>query len=435
MEKGILLTKTKDILRMTRDGLRNNIFRRYFYMTDDAFMKRIDKRNHLNLRNVTYDNKKTVLFVVEYVTPRMEKMGKALNKAGLDVVVLLSYIPSGAKAIVNEQDISAWAKLVVKFADFLQLSRYIIDINPKVVHYFTRAADVRNTAIVLRHKSLFPPIVIERYDILLGLYRIPQGDKKMEYFHRVERYIFEQSDGIVAREFSLPYLEDKVGVKFPNNKLVFLDYIDKLMETDEFSDDEVQLYYAGFVITERCNPERTEACNLEFSRMCENNNCHYHYYPSQWKEDELQDFIRMDKTNPYYHLHHPVINEKLLDEVKHYDALVVASKGTYEEIRNKTNDPDYYSEKFLYAGTNKYFDAFAAGLPIIAVHSEKLLDALSEHGVVLRWTLDEIDFDYLKEHRDELKAKVRAERDYWLMDNRIKELIDFYNQVVDDTKR
>ena len=79
--------------------------------------------------------------------------------------------------------------------------------------------------------------------------------------------------------------------------------------------------------------------------------------------------------------------------------------------------------------TNKFFDGLEAGLPIIASFPLKLANYFEENGVLLNWTIEEIDFEQLRKRKVELKKNVEKFRERLRIRFRILELIEFYNSL------
>lgn len=81
---------------------------------------------------------------------------------------------------------------------------------------------------------------------------------------------------------------------------------------------------------------------------------------------------------------------------------------------------------------NKYFDYMSAGIPMIGATPEKLISDFSKKGMILKWTIEEYDFEELRKRRKELRANVIENRGYWMIDNRISDLTDYYRKVLEE---
>ena len=90
-------------------------------------------------------------------------------------------------------------------------------------------------------------------------------------------------------------------------------------------------------------------------------------------------------------------------------------------------DGYYFSRILIYTCINKYFDYLDAGLPIIGSAPVNLTRYFEDKGICLRWSIEKIDFKWLKAHRNELKQKVVSVREKLQIKNHIDELIQFYS--------
>lgn len=391
-----------------------------FLMEDIDFEKKYIDKTYTNKYTFREKGKrKHVIFVIELLSPRVMKMAKYLELSGWEVIAVIS---KNCKISSSSNNIKKYFSEVIEYATLIELCSILHYFKNKValVHYHTFLCD--NISVLIKHGTFFPPIVMERYDIQNGLYTIK--DERTKWKHSMEKYTIEHANGICQREFALDYLE-KANYKISRNRITFLDYIDETIESPITSDDndELSFVYAGGVATDR--NVTALACNIEAAIFLQKKKCHYHMYPSGWDDVVYREFIELDKKSEYFHFHKPLPYEELLKEISKYDYVIVPLFDDYKDVKNN----EYTENKFIYASTNKYFDAIAAGLPIVAKIPTMLLDLIDEHGVALKWTMNEMDFDFLKKNKQGLKKKVIENRDYWLMSNRIHELIDFYERV------
>lgn len=88
-------------------------------------------------------------------------------------------------------------------------------------------------------------------------------------------------------------------------------------------------------------------------------------------------------------------------------------------------------ETWTYGACNKYFDSINAGLPIVGNLLKMQLDEIDYYTprMTIRWDVEDYDFDELRCRRRQMKENVMKQREYWLIDNRIDNLIGFYRKV------
>lgn len=368
---------------------------------------------------------KKILFIVEYpITGRLEKIGKALKKKGYAITLLYS------SRLVQSTDalerFKECCEAVYAYDSTTQLLYYIIHSRIPLAHFFIGWNDFTTPLLLLQIRGIMPRIVSEKYDIFSGMLG-PMIAKK-EYC-RAEKYIMEYSDGVCCREYAMEYCVEKLGFQLQRKNLVFLDYAEKVscFEQKERDGQELSLCYVGDIITEEKYSDASFACFLELAAKCEANECHLHVYPSVWDEKRSAEYIEYAKNSQYFHFHHPVEFSELYGEITQYDYGILPNRKTY---LNKEIDGPRTRNKTIYASGNKFFDYISAGIPIIAISPVRLTEEIEKRGGILRWTIDDYDFDELRRRKTELREEMLRSRDYWMIDNRISELTDYYEQVL-----
>jgi hypothetical protein len=358
-----------------------------------------------------------IMFVVGNMSPRVTKMAKSLSDNGYEVNILFvpnSYTDNAIFRAINDI-VKCHACETIE-----ELMYRIIISKARIVHVFSnynsRGIDVAN--ILVNGKDLFPRIVFDQYDIANGMYWTV-SDKIMEE----EKYCLENSDGLCCRGYELEYLVDELNFDIKGKVVQFFDYVDdNVYESTNCS--ELSLCYAGYVIDNRF-PDATYACWLDLAKLCEENHCHLHIYPTIWNVKDYDEYKELDAKSNYFHFHKPIEYEKLSKELSKYDYYINPNKKGFLECDKN----GLYTKKMIYCATNKIFDSLAAGLPIIAVSPVRLLEEFIGKGVILNWTIEEIDFDRLRQLRSEMKRNVVEVREAYKIKNRIYDLIEFYNSL------
>lgn len=364
-------------------------------------------------------NEKKVIFLIGHMSPRVIKMISALNERGYDILVLF-YL----KEILNNPIYEELKKITrYYYCEYIEEMLYqIIQSRAKIVHVFSNYnnGSLSMAYLLVRIKSILPLIVFEQYDIANGMY-CSLEDKVFQE----EKFCLEHSDGICCRGNEIDFLLDEINFDIKAKIIKFFDYIgDDLLYSK--NDEELSLCYAGHFITEKERPNFVYSCMLEFARMCENNHCHFHLYPSTWDEERYKEYIKLSQKSNYFHFYKPVPYKNLLKKLSQFDYEVIPSK---EGFLNKEENGTYTSKKIIYSTTNKFFDGLEAGLPIIAAFPLKLANYFEANGVLLNWTIEEIDFEQLRKRKVELKKNVEKFRERLRIRFRILELIEFYNSL------
>lgn len=380
----------------------------------------IVRKLETNLQNRYSAEEKRVLFVVEHVSPRLSKMVKALHDTGYHVTLLHSLV-----ATDDHKDLEDAKKCCECYFDYegiAQLSYLIIDSRIPIIHYFVSWGDMSTAILLFQAKGILPKIIVERYDILNGMYI------QKQILFKQEQYLMECADGVCCREYAGEYCKEELGFHMRRDPLLFWDYADQALTFDK-KEDELSICYAGGITTEEEGPECPHACFLELAAICEENKCHLHVYPSVWREKEFAIYVQYEKQHKYFHIHKPVEFSKLYKELGQYDYGIHPMKKTYQD--KAYNQQNYTTDKFIYAATNKYFDYISTGLPMIGAVPVKQTQDLEKTGIILRWTIEELDFDELRRRRKELRDNLLENRAYWMIQNHISDLTDYYKTVLE----
>lgn len=376
------------------------------------------------------DDKKSIVFLIEFAEPRVLKLQKVLAAKGYRITAVISrraYTHNGVLDEIRKNSVNAYEFQCAEEAMF-----YCIKSRPYMIHIFSAWDDCSLAYIFIHQKKLFSKVILERYDVLNGMYRRigNHSDEECEKILLQERFCMEHADGICFRCFSKDFLEQDLNFCFWGKTLRFLDYYEKEYEHSDMDivskENELSLVYVGGIITEKEKPLFPGACFLELGKKCEMNKCHLHIYPVYWDEEKWQDYIELDRKSEYFHFHRPVEYKSLSQEISQYDYGIHPYRGN---AMGSTNADFLKKYKFLYCGINKIFDYLSAGLPIIAPMPVKQIEEIEEKQMLLRWTLEEFDFDFLKKEKKRMKENVKKNRRYFMIENHIQELIDFYNMV------
>lgn len=440
IEKNLQNNQIKNYLFVTEYVRTNDLLEYYSEKTEQEYLTEVAEwyvdKKRLALQDIEiikkqfeyiinkrkyYEDK--IVFAVGNPSPRVVKMLDALHEKGYQVDILFY-----AKAWNYE---NFYNQLVEKCANHFncntieELMYYMILSHAKVIHLFSHINISDIAYILIKQKQIFPKLVFDQYDIANEMYITTYSSSNS---FTCERYCLEHADGLCCRGYEQEYLIKEKQYKLCKNIIQFFDYCQSETFFYEGRDktEELSLCYAGGIATEREWPEAPYACFLEFAKLCEKKQCHFHVYPSTWDENRFMDYILLDKKSDYFHFHRPVPFEILKRELLKYDYGVHLMKQGYLEkdysgyiTRNKT----------IYSVTNHFYDYLDAGLPIIAATPVRFSQEFEKEGVLLNWTIEEYDFDELRRRREELKNKVVAVRKKWSIGRKIEELISFYNAL------
>lgn len=366
------------------------------------------------------DNENKILFVIGDLTPRVLKIIKALQYKNREVKVLLH--PMVFFRQVCEEEFLQLGIIYRKCKCIEELIYNIIKEHVKIVHIFSHCNNTIIPYVLIKMRSILPCLVYDEYDIINEFYI----DYPVDWL-KEERYCLENADGICNRGYELEYLK-QYGYSFKGKTIHFFDYCkDDDYHTDILNDkDELSICYAGGVITEKEYPDSAIVCWMDLLKRCEKAHCHLHIYPSEWSESNYTEYIELGKHNEFFHFHRPVSSEKLKKELSRYDYGIHPVRANYMEQEHIAY---IKREKLIYAVTNHFYDYLDAGIPIIAATPVLFISSFLQKGVLLPWTIEEYDFDFLRNNKIVYRKRVEKIRLELQIKNHINELIDFYSSL------
>lgn len=402
-------------------GYMNIIRKKYYsnvdeYGSDEAVRGYIEDNIHRKM------NKKKIMFLLTNAAPRAYKVIDALHRKGYDVELI---IWANAMYLTPEKykefsAISNWCKLSI---DAEEVMLYCAATDAGILHIFSDAnSDIELPQILIHCKEIFPKIVFDEYDVMTEMRRnIPKRTID------AEKYCLQNADGLCSRYRCMEYLEKK-GYEICKQRVYFIDCCNDFTNyesSQKSEDDELQLVFAGTLFSGKEYATTKDGRFLELGVLCGSNKVHLHLYPVSYDETKLQEYIVMERTNPYFHLHHPISALDLAQELSQYDYGVTSAQSDILEYAE--NIGSWTREGIVYCWANKLYDYIDAGLPIVTTVPVEQTKILEKDGVLLRMFDEEINFDELRKRRNELKKRVIDVREKYRISNQLPALIEFYN--------
>lgn len=366
-----------------------------------------------------------IVFAMGALTPRVLKTADALLRKGYQIKLIVNQT-----AVMQDFCERGLREMQLTYERCTSLEEFLYRIiaeNAKVIHLFTNLGNSPIDRILMKNKELFSPIIYDEYDIYNLCYEgVPQ-----ELLEN-ERFCLEHADGICNRGYEIEYLKSR-DFDIKGCRIQFHDYCSNgQINAERAESDELSICYVGGIYSGKESIEWADSF-CECAKICALHHCHFHVYPFTWDEEHLADYIELNRVNEYFHLHQPISFEQLRGELSKYDYGVFPIKRKYFEIgltlRQGNLILKYKKEELMYATGNKYFDYLDAGLPIIAACPQKLMGFLEKKGVVLKWAVEEYDFDEMRKQKRELKRRVLEEHYGLQMNQHIRELTDLYDDV------
>jgi len=102
--------------------------------------------------------------------------------------------------------------------------------------------------------------------------------------------------------------------------------------------------------------------------------------------------------------------------------------ATDEECMKK----GYYRLPGIYevGATNRYFDFFNAGIPVVSsCECKRQAEYLKQYGVLVDMALEDLDIEYLVKNKDLFRKNVKEAAKYLAISAQIDRLIVFFNSL------
>lgn len=387
---------------------------------------RMDKavRHYVEENSRPKENRKKIMFLLTNVAPRAYKIIDALHRKGYDVELIIWI---NAMYLTSEKykeflEISNQCRLC---SDAEEVMLYCAATNARILHIFSDAnSDIELPQILIHCKDIFPQIVFDEYDVMTEMRRsIPRRTVDAEIF------CLKYADGVCSRYTCMEYLEEK-GYEVCKQRIYFIDCCNDFTNCEspqKQESDALHLVFAGTLFSGKEYETSKDGRFLELGELCEANGTHLHLYPVSYDEAKLQEYINMEKINPYFHLHHPVSALALAEELSQYDYGVTSVQSDILEYAE--NIGSWAREGIVYCWANKLYDYLDAGLPIVTTVPVEQTKILEKDGVLLRMFDEEIDFNELRKRRNELKKRVIEVREQYRVSNQLPALIEFYDSL------
>lgn len=405
---------------------------RIMYLKNKEKYTNVDEAYNDITNNRGEKNSTSLAVVVGYLSTRVVKILNALSYT----------IPSIYCFILNEGVIyrdrinqieSFGIECHVLNTDDILISMLLL--KPFAIHLFSYASVSNQMAYIISLKSMLSTIAFEQYDIAKEMY-YNNVDWITEDDLKAEEYCMKNADGLVERGYELIYFKEKTDYTFSKKCLRFLDYCSSYPVKNSFHEGRLSLCVATGI------PKQSDPYYrgmMVLADLCEKNDCEFHVYPTVKDDDFYKECIDKSNSSNCFFFHDPVKYEVLADTLSQYDYGVIP----YELSIDEHNNVFAYENatltttvlKYKYTVSNHYFDFLDAGLPIIGTIPLVFTEYLESLGVLLRWGLDEYDFEYLVRNRNRLKENVIKAKKLLNIDNHIDRLIYFYDTLQSDEVR
>lgn len=275
---------------------------------------------------------------------------------------------------------------------------------------------------IIQRKNYLYPVVFDSTDWGLFYLGVPQNNLI------AEKDCAEMADVVTDRSYQAGRLVELGTYKLQGKRVQLIDCCaDIPMPNVVLKDNRpLSLIWAGML--EFNMPERYYGPHglFDFIDACEENKCHFYVYTikhvyEQCKNNQYAEYIRRSNESEYFHFCVPVPFDEIIKIMaqRDYGVMPLSKKVDLTKPWGV-----YNPEEILYASSQRWYDFLTAGIPLAGCFPAKQLEFLSQFGVVVNYGREEFDFEYLKAHRDEYRARVPAAREKLMMKDHIVNLLD-----------
>lgn len=373
----------------------------------------------LNLKD-----KKLVVFVGEFLAPRIPRMAKWLKRADPSFATLLLCHKSG---FVEKFSNDSFDQTIL-FRNEWHLRRIIRQLpSVYIVHGFAPKSYFPNIARKMA-KCPYVHDMQDVYSIYYGLNPTLNWLKK-ELPH--EKECLEKANGIVAHSLEPNAAYGLFKTKQKPKTLFFPLYCDDdvFQQNNKTLDpDNIHLVYAGGVAGSHRNPKQYG--NIQFHnliKMLSDQKIHFHIYPSPSNiKADYEEYEKIAKSNSYFHFHNSVSQQQLSKELSQYDFGI--HTGFVNEGEHKQSQL-----KYKYCTTLKLFNFIEAGIPVIIsdnlTYQSWLIDRYSIGITIKKDDLLVLKRLVITYNYSELKQNLISSRKSLSLKKNSERLLNFYKTL------
>ena len=384
----------------------------------------------LRYRQKLEQDTKCVIFITDYMSSRIEKMGYALKKKGYKVIIFLQGKGVG-EGLYDKNRNDVYDRLYV-FRNMRTLYFLCLRFKPLVYHICSTCCVEKWVVSLIKHKRHIGKIVYDQYDVYRDMYA-EENQKFIDY----EKYSLENADGLVCRSFQTQYLKKEHQYCYKGKRLLFFDYCWNRKPPKKYPksfNEELSIVYGGRLLPRRSSSPLSQiewdglSAWVEATKQCSAKMVAIAYNLTDGHE--FKDFFKLARRNTNF-----ILKEKMsLDDLIQYESKMDYGTDTFELSRDQQKNFKNFNfeAREKYCATNKYFDYIDAGIPIICGRNGEIMGRyLEKYGVVFRCTLEQLpeNMDELKKRRNEYAHNVMIARNELGIERQISRLIEFYIHI------
>jgi virulence-associated protein VapD len=331
--------------------------------------------------------------------------------------------------VINKSKIYKDITKKLKYSSGLNnLIKIINNIKPDLVHAFCEPYDHIEKII---KETNYPVIMSDGADFSGISSGIENLDKKTK---KQEKFCFENVEGLIYKgPKQVTDYYRKYGYKIKCRELTWFDHTDEDIFVNHINklsqkDNEIHTVFTGHIST---NPKIKYCYYIPLAKILAKQKIHLHIYPNPNQYKTSNDYLKLDKNEPYFHFHKPLPMKKLINEIAKYDWGIWIHS---EETTIRTT-----KEKIKTGIGNKMFTYLEAGLPII-VSDSRLYGVEIVIGNNLGFKINDKEWVNLKtliKHQNisQLINNIKIKRKELSIQSNKSKLAGFYNEILKECQK
>lgn len=383
------------------------------------------------LRKFRKKDDKLVVFIIESMKPRINKIAYGLRKNGYHVVLIYN----SRNGVPEKEDMRYYSKLC-GFDSLFNGLIAALRFKPLVYHIFTEAGSSETADFLIRNKARIGKMVFDEYDVYHGLARRRNNRLRLR-----EKYCLENADGLCCRSLETQYLKKQFQYKYKGRRILFFDYCWNNIPLPERKrkeeSEELLIVYGGRVIPPD-SPDILGRTEWEVVKQLvdslEGTNTKFILIPVFHRPlSEYQEIFDYAGSNSRLCIKDTMKFRELIHYESRCDYGIdsLECQERYDEYLEYRQETDYLSKARYYA-TNKYFDYLDAGIPIIYGRPGELFGRMfARFGAALPCATEKISeiAGYLRSERNRYGEHVEEARKQLSILEQIPRLIEFYHTL------
>ncbi len=397
----------------------------------DVYIDSVKKRIEL-WHTVRKIEQYQIIFIVDYLKPRIIKIGSSLRKEGYNIILLLNRKQRGKLY----KEARFYNRLV--YFDDTDLERLYIKClwwRPLAYHFFCEACVPEWAVYLLKRKNKIGKIIYDQYDAYRGFVTdiFDQNAKR-------EKFCLENADGLCCRMFETQYLKQKYHYHF-KKRILFFDYCwGNFQFISKQKKNGIKFVYGGRLLSYSVDNGRMELYKIERSgfryiaETIQNADGEFTIIPTDDISNRGFGFFReLERKYPSLVIMQPMKFYNLIKCESGMDYGIDCVELKKDLDRFCSNEENFnVKREHRYYATNKYFDYLDAGImPIYGRKKELFGRYLARYGGAVYCTLEDLpdQMDRLKEDREKNRKGAQKAREIFAVEKQIKRLIAFYQEV------